>query len=246
MRSTGGQPPRPTPVEPTTLSAAARTIAASIRSDRAVCDHVVELLVATGRLPEAVHERQQPQSQMLVATTIARLAKVVEGLLDAALTEVIETHDEHLAEIRRFFLQPCETYSITDLATLWRISPDDARDILHDELAHREGSEAREAVTSEGLRIPWARAVGTTVRFSLLRPFEIERALGNEFSSVRTERWRTVPVLIRIPLFLANAFELDASIPPRLALAHRIEQILFEFFTTEDLTGSAANGVPRP
>lgn len=245
MRSTGRRPPRPTSVDPTTLSAAARTITASIPSDGRVCDHVVELLIATGRLPEAVHERQQPQFQMLVATTIARFAKVVEGLLDAALTEVIETDDEHLAEIRRFFLQPCEAYSIRDLATLWRISFDDARDIYHDELAQWEGSKAKEAVPAEGLRIQWASAVGTTVRFSLLRPFEIERALGNELASVRTERWRTVPVLIRVPLLVANAFELNASIPPRLALAHRIEQILLEFFTTEDLTGSAANGVPR-
>ncbi|MCI0479046.1 hypothetical protein L0Y59_00675, partial [Candidatus Uhrbacteria bacterium] len=127
----------------------------------------------------------------------------------------------------------------------WRISLDDARDIYHHELAQCQGSYAKEAVPPGGLRIHWASAVGTTVRFSLLRPFEIERALGNEFSSVRTERWRTVPVLIRVPRFVANAFELDVSIPPRLALAHRIEQILFEFFTTEDLTGSAANGVPR-
>jgi hypothetical protein len=222
-------------LDPMMLSSAAQVITEAIRSDESVSDKVVELLIASGRRPANSDE---------AAASIARFAAVVESLLEIALTEAIEEDDEHLAEIRRFFLQPQETYSMKELAALWRVSLDDVRDVYHDEIAQWEISNGREGVeTNKVQRIKWAKAVGTTGVFSLLRPFDIERALGPDFINVRTERWRTVPILIHLPRFVANAFELDASIPPRLALANRIEKVLLELFTTENLIGSEANEV---
>lgn len=217
------------------LSGAARVITEAIRTDESASVKVVELLIANGRISANSGE---------VAATIERFMAVVEGLLEIALTEAIEEDDEHLTAIRRFFLHPEETYSIKELAALWRVSLDDVRDIYHDEIAEWEISNEREGV-EKVLRIKWAKAVGTTGVFSLLRPFDIERALGPDFINVRTERWRTVPILIHLPRFVANAFELDASVPPRLALANRIERVL-ELFTTENLIGGEANEARQP
>jgi len=226
------------------VSDAVQAIAATIRDHQVTCDHLVGLLVAAGRLPSTTAERRQPQSQMLVAATLLRFTSILEGLLDVVVTQAIEEDDQHLVEIRRFFLEPQETYSMQELAALWHISIDDVRDVYHDEIARWEESNGREGIeTNKALRIKWAKAVHTTAIFSLLRPSDIERALGHDFMNVRTERWRTVPILIRLPRFIANAFELDGSLPPKLALAHRIEQVLMEFFTAENLTGNATDEV---
>lgn len=129
---------------------------------------------------------------------------------------------------------------------VWRILVDDVRDVYHDEIARWEELNGREGVeTHKAPQIKWATAVRTTAIFSLLRPLDIERALGQDFVNVRSERWRTVPILVYLPRFVANAFELDPSIPPKLAVAHRIEQILLEFFTTEHVTENATDEVPR-
>lgn len=233
-------------VDPAIFRAAACAITAAIRTDDSVPDRIAELLIASGRLPANADEARQPEPRKLLAGTIARVEAIVQGLLEIALAEVIEEDDEHLAEIRRFFLQPQETYSMKELAALWRLSLDDVRDVYHDEISRWEESNGREGVeTYEAMPIRWAKAVGTTGIFGLLRPFDVERALGHDFSNVRTERWRTVPVVIRLPHFVANAFELDASIPRRLALAHRIERILVECFTPEVLVNSDSCEVPR-
>jgi hypothetical protein len=134
-------------------------------------------------------------------------------------------NDAQLAAIRRFFLQPNETYSIAELAALWRVPTDDVRDIYADHLA-------RESVAGE--RIPWVDAVGTTVRFSMLRAVDIERALGAEFLRVRSERWCTHAVIVHIPRFIAEAIGLEPSLPSDRPLAARVEQILFELFATHE------------
>lgn len=222
-------------LDPGMLSSAARAIAEAIRSDEGVSDKVVKLWIASGRGPANSDEE---------TATIARFTAVVAELLEAVLTQTIELDDEHLSEIRRFFLEPKETYSLQELAALWQISVDDVRDVYHDEIARVTTSNGGgSGEPGKALRIKWAKAMGTTVVFSLLRPFDVEQALGPDFMNVRSERWRTVPVLIRVPRFVADAFELDASIPRGLALAHRVERMLLDLFATEHLTGEVANEV---
>jgi hypothetical protein len=176
------------------------------------------------------------------AAVTTQLTSRAQHLVEIALTEALEHDREHLAEIRQFFLQPEETYSIKELAALWRLSLDDVRDVFHDEITRWEFTSGKEGVETNAVpRIPWAKAVATSAVFNLMRPFDIERALGDDFGRVRTERWRTVPILIHLPHLVANAFELDASIPPRLALASKVERILLELFTTEHLSAADAN-----
>ncbi|MDP9192849.1 MAG: hypothetical protein M3P06_14200 [Acidobacteriota bacterium] len=145
---------------------------------------------------------------------------------------------DHLAAIRRFFLQPQEWYSFEELAALWRVHPYDVRDIYHDQLLRRDGSSA--------LRIAWADALGTSIAFNMLRPFDIERALGSDFVRVRPETWRTVPILVHIPRFIAEAIALDASIPPRLPLDVRIEQLIVELFTSGECSIDDGSHDARP
>ena len=217
-----------------------RRIAALLLSDEAVSRDVAELLETTGHFPSATgrHERQNR-----LASFKTRFASSVERILHVALLEAIEHDEEHLKAIRAFFLQPRERYSLDELAALWRVRQQDVLDVFHDRIT---GWEPAGHPGADTLRIEWADAVGTTITFNLLRPYDIERALGPDLENVRAERWRTVPVLIRIPRFVADAFALDPSIPPGLALAERVEHVLLEFFTTEDPTGDLLDeGVPR-
>jgi hypothetical protein len=135
---------------------------------------------------------------------------------------------DHLAAIRRFFLQPQELYSVEELAALWRIHPDDVRDIYHDQLLRQADSTPDWA---DSLQVAWADALGTSVTFNILRPLDIERALGPDFTRARPEAGRTVSFVIHIPRFIADAIALDVSIPPQLPIDVRIEQIIVELFT---------------
>ena len=223
--------PRSADAATDTLNLANRAIGNTIRRDTAVRAHIVRSLMAAGRLHSVTTERE-----MLVDSTIRRFAMIVETLVDLAVTEAMSEDDLRVAEIREFFLQPHEAYSLAELACLWRISLDEARAVYHDEILQWEDSHGREgAQTSRVMQIRWPKAMGMTVAFGFLRSVEIERALGKEFMNARSERWRTVPILLHLPRFVAAAFELDAAIPPTLALAQRIEQILLEFFGTEKL-----------
>lgn len=207
-------------------------IIAAIRADDAINEHLHELFVADGRLPNS-SEASHPRYDGVVVAALERFSAELFPLVQIALTYALES-DDHFAAIRRFFLDPQEAYSLDELAALWRVRTDDVRDIYHDQIAR----------AGEPLAIGWADAVGTTVAYSLLRPHDIERALGQDLTRVRSARWRTVPVLIHLPRFVADAFTLDASMPPRLALAARIEQFVFELFATEQPANSTSAGMP--
>jgi hypothetical protein len=129
-----------------------------------------------------------------------------------------------LAAIRRFFLQPQETYSIPELAELWRVSPQDVRDLYHDELS-RVAPDGR---TSD--HIARRDAETASIAFGMLRPFDIEQALGSDFTRVRPEEWRTVSLTIHIPKFITEALAAEAFLPCNLPVDARIEQVLLEVF----------------
>jgi hypothetical protein len=217
---------------------AIRSITGPLLSDPAIEQGFLQLLAAAGRLPGGA---VGPVSDADVRRARARSAALLEELLELSLLQGAGEDDDHLADIRRFFLDPWDSYSLHDLAALWRITVDDAADICHDEIAQWE-----QQPESGPFRLAWAKAVGTTIRFALLRPYDVERALDDRFVEARSERWKTIPVVIRLPRFLADAFELHPCALSRLALAHRVEQILLELFATETLTGEDASGSPAP
>lgn len=172
---------------------AAAPITARMCADETTAGQLIDLLVACGRLPLDPGEiRPLP----VVATTLARFAAFTERIIWAALAHAVEDDEPHLERIRRFFLRPQETYSIEELASLWRIDSDDVRDIHHDELSRRATLNQERAGPP---RIARADAVATTVSYNILRPFDVERALGAEFSHARGEAWRTTPILVHVP-----------------------------------------------
>lgn len=211
--------------EETLHARAVKAIVSAIGGDASVWGSVRELLTARTR-------------RMPVSVALERLGAMLDGVVDAALTEAVEDDEEHLDQIRRFFLEPRETYSADALAALWRVHRDDLFDIYHDRIVQTRSS-------LEELRVEWADVIRTSVAYYLLRPFDVERALGEDFGFARPERWKTVPILIRIPRFVARTLVSDSSLPPKLALTRRIEQIVLEFFTAEQLTGSVVDEGPR-
>jgi hypothetical protein len=82
------------------------------------------------------------------------------------------------------------------------------------------------------------------VTFGILRPFDIECALGSDFTRARPAMWRTLPILIHLPRFIAEAIVLDASIPPKVGLHVRIEQFIVELFTCASASGRGHDEVP--
>jgi hypothetical protein len=130
---------------------------------------------------------------------------------------------DRLDAIRRFFLQPPETYSIAELSALWRVQEDDVRAVFHDELA---------GTTPPHERVPWAIAIGASIKFSMLRPLDVERALGADFTRARPDSWRTIPVVVHLPRFVTEALASEPSLPSDLPLGVRIEQLLVELYAT--------------
>ena len=196
-----------------------------MRTHDTTWNQLLKLLAASRRLTGDAENLGDGsvKSARILGSALWRFSAITECFLIAAALQFAITDDtDHLDAIRRFFLQPLEAYSIDDLAALWRVHPDDVRDIYFDQLCEPAAQ----------MRIPWADALGASVNFNMLRPFDIERALGKDFTQARTEVWRTVPILIHLPRFVADAVALDAAIPATLALDLRIERFLLEHFAS--------------
>ena len=164
-----------------------------------------------------------PRYAERVTTAAGRFTQAAEELLASLVAEIVETDEDFLADIRRWFVTPRDSYTISEIAAVLRISVEDATDIYDDDLPDDARSN----------RVGWADALVTAAEYGLLRPYDVERALGADFVEARSgEAWRTVPVLIRIPRYVADAIQRQVVIPRELSLPHRIERILFEQFRT--------------
>ena len=209
-----------TALDPTLLRSAARNLAASL-PDSSTSREISNLLIATGR----------PAAPAAIEIACKRFGDLLEQTLEVTLRDAVEIDEEYLADLRRFFLEPPESHSIRELAALWRITIEDARDIYHDEIARFEAPEGAADSADDVVRVDWANATLTAALFGLLRSFDIERALGLEFVKTRTaEPWRAIPILIRIPRFVADAIGSETSIPRTLSVAHRVERLLIDIF----------------
>lgn len=130
----------------------------------------------------------------------------------------------HLTAIRRFYVDPQPTYTLQELAALWQLPSDTVDDIYDDELDQHGvvGGDARASFC-----VTWSKAVATSNTFHLLRPRDVELALGSKLRDFRSDDWRTVPVQLRLPRFAldliaAGAFRRDGSI------AVQVEQFILE------------------
>jgi hypothetical protein len=232
---------RPATLDDTSFCEAASAITGAMRAHDTTWSQLLKLLASSSQRLSGDAEHPGDESVVcarILGSALWRFSALAERLLIAALKFAVTDDTDHLDAIRRFFLQPLDAYSIDVLAALWRVHPDDVRDIYFDQLS-------APAVTDRtSVRIPWADALGASTTFNMLRPFDIERALGTDFMQVRTEMWRTVPILIHLPQFIADAVALDASIPATLALDLRIERFLLEHFTSGSYRVDGSEAVP--
>jgi len=214
---------------------AANAIATALGADDTVYDQLLELLVASGRLPPDIGETADARYDAIAEGALEKLLDLLRVLLEVALPHALDDDRGHLIDIRRFFLEPRESYSVGQLAALWRSSADDVRDLYHDELGDADADDP------ESSRIAWADAVGTSIAFNLLRPYDVERALGADFNRVRPDSWRTIPLLIHLPRFMVDALAFEGSLPcSNRTQSARLEQFLFALFPDEHRTTFAA------
>lgn len=210
----------PATPDDTTLREAASAIAGALRAHDTTWNHVLKLLSSSNpRLSDG-----SVKSARILGSALWRFSTLTERLLIAALKFAITDDSDHLDAIRRFFLEPKEACSIDELAELWQVHPDDVRDIYFDQLS------ASGVIDCGSVRIPWTDTLEASITFNMLRPFDVERALGADFKQARTEMWRTVPILIHLPKFITDAVALYASIPATLAIDLRIERFVLEHF----------------
>jgi hypothetical protein len=216
------------------LRDACDAIIAVISAHEVVADRVRALLAATGRLPDSSCE-PRAGDERLVAGTLATFAAEFRPLLQTALAYALDDTDERFAAIRRFYLTPKPEYSCEELASLWRIDLNSVWDIFHDQMS--------DGATS--LVVSRNEAAETTVTYGLLRPYDVERALGGDFLQVRGVEWKTVPIVLHLPRFVADAFALNVDSVLDFSQAIRIEQFLFEFYSREYARGRRKPEMPR-
>lgn len=192
----------------------------AIHNDEAVRAALRELLKATGR-----DDRLQVMTPAMVSALVDQLTTV---FTEVVLPEMLDgSRDAHLANIRRLFLDdPNEDYSVTELAALWRMSVDDLRHFLNHEIGKWEDA------TDQPFRMSWADAVDASTRFNLLRAFDVEVALGDDFERARPDKWRTLPLLIRLPRFVVEHIGDPAmeSFKGHRDLAVRVEDLFLELY----------------
>ena len=136
---------------------------------------------------------------------------------------------ERLALIRSFFLEPQSSYTFAGLASLWQVSVAVVRDIYED----RYTADGPDAGPSKEARVPWHDAARTSITFNFLRPYDVERALDAEFSSVCSEEWKTIPLVIRLPRLALRAVAARPSLRPDAAVPLQVEQFVLEMLLEE-------------
>ncbi|HUP61299.1 MAG TPA: hypothetical protein VNA69_12850 [Thermoanaerobaculia bacterium] len=196
---------------------AAVAITASLRSHEGVRRRVASLLRATGA----------DAGDAMVQSAMDRLIELLDasGVVEAALrASVLGCERARDAGIRAFFLDPKETYSLQELGDLWDVPLDDVLAIYREEAVEWSASHPRQPAAE--MTVMWPDALGASLAFHVIRPFDIERALGRDFTRVRPENWKTLPVVLRLPQWIADRLQREPSLPSNLDLAGRIEQLL--------------------
>lgn len=195
---------------------------AALRADQRLARTLSELLVVDDDDRCADADRDAVRT-LSVQRALDRFVTFLGELIDQALSFALTDDAEHLADIRLFFVAPRDSYSVRELSAIWRVPIGDVKDLFHDALMDSARALDHEEVEP---RIQWADALGASTSFGLFRPSDVERALGEDFLRYRSDRWRTVPVLIHLPQFVVDAAAFEALVPSTLNLPSRIEQLL--------------------
>lgn len=213
------------------------TSAGAESDDRLLREFLTAVLIALDSEPAILRQlrrfvdAEKPGAACDLGMTLIadRFVSHLRPLLQDALTSAVATEDGRLAEIRKFYLHPRDSYTLEELAAVWRLTLDDVQLIFHDALASSEVTEPSH------FRVPWADALGATTTFQIFRAVEIERALGADFDRVRSDRWRTVSLLIHVPRLVVPILCTCASILTSGSLASIVERFLYQTCEAESL-----------
>lgn len=145
------------------------------------------------------------------------------------LVAAVKDAHARLSMIRSFFLEPQPTYTFADLARLWQVPVTVVQDIYEERCV----SQLAGTDSAQGLHVPSDDAVGTTISFNLLRPYDVERALDAEFTKIRSDEWKTVPLLIRLPRFALHTVAARASLCSDPSASVQIEHFIVEVLLDE-------------
>jgi hypothetical protein len=188
--------------------------------------------------PESAHDGYTAPSPRF-GVDATRLHALVYETISIVLSELAREDEVLLADIRKFYLEPQPEYTLSELAALWRISEDDARDIYADEL-HRwlDGNLDKSA---SDFRVRWEDAAGATSVFHLFREYDVEQALREDFPRLRSDTWRTLPVLVRVPRVTLDRLLLGSFVLHRDASPARlIEGVLADAIRSDEQVADAA------
>lgn len=164
-----------------------------------------------------------------VDAILDRFRRLLAPLVEIALRTSIEADDEYLQRVRDVYLTPKRTYSFDDLATQWAVPAEEVRDMFYDELLAREESHPE---ATDDLRIAWADAVTASIVFGIVRPVDVELALGDDSLRVLPAEWRTVPILLHLPRFVTDAIAREAGADRTdILLPARIEALLLDLYS---------------
>lgn len=216
----------------------ASAIAGALRASDVTADPIVGLLRPTGSLPPAGGESPEEYDRISEAA-LDRFREMLTRLLEIALRFAVEDDREYLRGLRNFYLEPRASYSVDELAAIWRTSSDEVRDVFHDEID--EWFDAHPDSPTEP-RIGWREAVDANDAFAIARAFDVERAFGNDFLRVRPPEQRTVTVPLHLPRFITDAI---SSTPPASCrpLAARLEQFILDWFVMDGIGSSGARNM---
>jgi hypothetical protein len=205
--------------------------------DRLLREFLTAVLVAIDSAPAILRqlrrlldaERSAAAYDFRTNSIADRFVSYLRPLIQDALTHTLGAADGRLAAIRKFYLEPQESYTAEELAAIWRITLDDVLLIFHDALA------SSEAAARSHFRVTWADALSATTSFQIFRAVEVERAPGTDFDRVHSDRWRTVSMLIHLPRFVVTTLRTSTPMLTSPSLVSIVERFVYQMCEAEGL-----------
>lgn len=126
------------------------------------------------------------------------------------------------AAIRRFYFCPQPSYTLAELASLWRIRLGEACAIFADELFRERGVSA----DPDYFRVTHEHALRAVRNFHVFRWVDIETALGEHFNQTIGEDLRTIPITVHLPRYVVYSIRATPFVVEADSLSERVERLL--------------------